>query len=125
MFFVLTTTTHSVCVCVCVCCVLRLFLLFFFFFLFALFSDFFPPGDLHISVVDMLNSTTIFRFRSLALCSSKRVTAAIAQCRFSSGSHDDFKPKLKPQPGVQESDVISVIKKQIADNDVMLYMKVP
>jgi hypothetical protein len=40
------------------------------------------------------------------------------------GSHDDFKPKLKPQGGGQEPDALAVIKKQVTENPIMLYMKV-
>ena len=44
----------------------------------------------------------------------------------SDSSHDDFKPKLKPQPGApaDEADVMAVIKKQVTENPIMLYMKV-
>ena len=42
-------------------------------------------------------------------------------------SHDDFKPKKKP-PSASEnlspSEVSEIIKKQVGDNAVMLYMKV-
>ena len=43
---------------------------------------------------------------------------------FSADSHDDFKPKLKNVDGDAENTVIAVIKKQVAENPVMLYMKV-
>lgn len=41
-------------------------------------------------------------------------------------SHDDFKPKKKPQArdALPINDVTDIIKKQISENPVMLYMKV-
>lgn len=41
-------------------------------------------------------------------------------------SHDDFKPKKKPLSSepTASSDVSDIIKKQISDNSIMLYMKV-
>ena len=42
-------------------------------------------------------------------------------------SHDDFKPKKKPSSASENlspSEVSEIIKKQVGDNAVMLYMKV-
>ena len=41
-------------------------------------------------------------------------------------SHDDFMPKVKPPSGnsAGNMDAMTVIKKQITENPIMLYMKV-
>jgi len=41
---------------------------------------------------------------------------------FSADSHDDFKPKRTEIPTGME-DVLKLIKSQVSENDVMLYMK--
>jgi hypothetical protein len=53
----------------------------------------------------------------------RRSFAAAAIGTDTPDSHDDFKPKFKTQP-TADGDVEAVIKRDIADNKVFIYMKV-
>ena len=63
------------------------------------------------------------RIRSLNIIQSRSFVRTSIRC-FSADedSHNDFKPKRKNIP-TEMADVISLIEKQVQDNDVMLYMK--
>jgi hypothetical protein len=55
----------------------------------------------------------------------RRAFPAAARAFSTDDSHDDFKPKAKPRS--EDSPIIDaadIIRKQVTDNDIMLYMKV-
>ena len=69
----------------------------------------------------MLRTTTSV-VHSSAVGRSMMATGCNGQRFFSADSHDDFKPKRTEIPTGME-DVLKLIKSQVSENDVMLYMK--
>ena len=71
----------------------------------------------------MFLSRTVTRSLRLSTAVANNATRSALVRRMSSegaDSHDDFKPK---RTVVDDNDVMALIEKQIADNQVMLYMK--